>query len=62
MLSGVIVGFIVVFDMCDMYLKDIILIGSIVWDEFVFLNFVGYIECGEIWLLLVKIFFFKDIV
>jgi NADPH:quinone reductase-like Zn-dependent oxidoreductase len=46
--SGAIAGPIVQLDMRDMYLKDITLIGTTVWDEPVFANLVRYIEQGEI--------------
>jgi NADPH:quinone reductase-like Zn-dependent oxidoreductase len=46
--SGAIAGPIVSFDMRDMYLKDISIIGSTAWDEPVFPNLVRYIEQGEI--------------
>ncbi len=54
--SGAIAGPIVNFDMRDMYLKDIHLIGTTAWDEEVFPNLVGYIERGEIKPVLAKIF------
>lgn len=46
--SGAIAGPIVHFDMRDMYLKDLSLIGTTAWDEPVFPNLVAYIEGGEI--------------
>ncbi len=46
--SGAIAGSTVNFDMRDMYLKDISLIGTTAWDEPVFSNLVSYLEKGEI--------------
>ncbi len=46
--SGAIAGPTVNFDMRDMYLKDISLIGTTAWDEPVFSNLVSYLEKGEI--------------
>ena len=46
--SGAIAGPMVQFDIRDMYLKDIQLIGCTAWDEQVFPNLVGYIERNEI--------------
>jgi NADPH:quinone reductase-like Zn-dependent oxidoreductase len=46
--SGAIGGPIVSFDMRDVYLKDLTLIGCTAWDEPVFANLVSYIERGEI--------------
>lgn len=54
--SGAIAGPIVDLDMRDMYLNDITLIGTTVWDEPVFSNLVRYIEQGEIQPLLAKTF------
>lgn len=54
--SGAIAGPIVDLDMRDMYLNDITLIGTTVWDEPVFPNLVRYIEQGEIQPLLAKTF------
>ena len=46
--SGAIAGPVVNFDMRDMYLKDISIIGSTAWDEQVFPDLVRYIEQDEI--------------
>ncbi|MBI2718071.1 MAG: alcohol dehydrogenase family protein [Rhizobiales bacterium] len=46
--SGAIAGPLVSFDMRDLYLKDLTLIGCTAWDEPVFPNLVSYIERGEI--------------
>lgn len=46
--SGAIGGPIVSFDMRDVYLKDLTLIGCTAWDEPVFPSLVSYIESGEI--------------
>jgi len=54
--SGAIAGPIVDLDMRDMYLNDITLIGTTVWDAAVFPNLVRYIEQGEIQPLLAKAF------
>ncbi|MEH6814763.1 MAG: alcohol dehydrogenase family protein [Motiliproteus sp.] len=54
--SGAIAGPIVGFDMRDMYLKDITLIGTTAWAEPVFSNLVRYIEQGEIRPVLAKTF------
>ena len=54
--SGAIAGPIVELDMRDMYLKDIMLIGTTAWDEPVFSNIVRYIERGEIQPVLAKTF------
>ena len=48
-------------DMRDIYLKDIILIGSTAWDEPVFPDLISYIEKGEIRPLLVKTFALDEI-
>ena len=40
--TGAVAGLIVEFDMRDMYLKDITLIGSIAWDKQVFPNLIRY--------------------
>ncbi len=45
--SGAIAGSIVHFDMRDMYLKDITLIGTTAWDEPVFPNLVRYYRAGR---------------
>lgn len=60
--SGAIAGSIVHFDMRDMYLKDITLIGTTAWDEPVFPNLVRYIEQGEIQPVLAKTFPLSSIV
>lgn len=60
--SGAIAGPIVHFDMRDMYLKDISLIGTTAWDETVFPNLVSYIEKGEIRPLVAKEFPLASIV
>ncbi|MFT6917200.1 MAG: NADPH:quinone reductase-like Zn-dependent oxidoreductase [Motiliproteus sp.] len=54
--SGAIAGPIVGFDMRDLYLKDITLIGTTAWAEPVFSNLVRYIEQGEIHPVLAKTF------
>ena len=54
--SGAIAGPIVKLDMRDMYLKDITLIGTTLWDEPVFSNLISYIEQGEIRPVLAKSF------
>ena len=54
--SGAIGGPIVSFDMRDVYLKDLTLIGCTAWDEPVFPNLVSYIERGEIRPLLAGVF------
>ena len=46
--SGAIAGPVVSLDLRDMYLKDIILIGSTVWDAPVFPNVISYIEKAQI--------------
>jgi alcohol dehydrogenase len=46
--SGAIAGPVVRFDMRDMYLKDVSLIGTTCWDEPVFPDLVKYIELNEI--------------
>jgi len=60
--SGAIAGPVVVLDMRDMYLKDVTLIGTTVWDEPVFSNLVRYIEQGEIRPVLAKTFPLSSIV
>lgn len=52
--SGAIAGPVVSLDMRDLYLKDIILIGTTAWDEPIFPNLVSYVEKGEIKPLLAK--------
>ena len=59
--SGAIAGPIVEFDMRDLYLKDIALIGCTAWDEPVFPNLVSYIEQGQIRPLVAKVFALEDI-
>lgn len=54
--SGAIGGPIVSFDMRDVYLKDLTLIGCTAWDEPVFPSLVSYIERGEIRPLLAGVF------
>jgi alcohol dehydrogenase len=54
--SGAIAGPVVELDMRDMYLKDVTLIGTTVWDEPVFSNLVRYIEQGKIRPVLAKTF------
>lgn len=54
--SGAIGGPIVSFDMRDVYLKDLTLIGCTAWDEPVFPNLVSYIERSEIRPLLAGVF------
>lgn len=46
--SGAIAGPIVNLDMRDVYLKDLLLIGSTAWEEATFANLIGHIERGEI--------------
>jgi len=46
--SGAIAGPVVPFDIRKMYLRDITMIGSTIWDEATFPNLIGYIERGEI--------------
>ena len=46
--SGAIGGPIVSFDLRDVYLKDLTIIGCTAWDEPVFPNLISYIERGEI--------------
>ena len=53
---GAIAGPSVRLDMCDLYLKDLSLLGCIAWDEPVFPNLVSYIERREIRPLLAKVF------
>lgn len=60
--SGAIAGPVVELDMRDMYLKDVTLIGTTVWDEPVFSNLVRYIEQGEIRPVLAKTFPLSSIV
>jgi len=59
--SGAIAGPIVTFDIRDMYLKDIRLIGCTAWDEAVFPDIVGYIERDEIKPLVARQFRLSDI-
>jgi alcohol dehydrogenase len=59
--SGAIAGPIVAFDMRDLYLKDIALMGCTAWDEPVFPNLVSYIEQGQIRPLVAKVFALQDI-
>ena len=59
--SGAIGGPMVTFDMRDVYLKDVTLIGCTAWDEPVFPNLVSYIERGEIRPLVAKTFPLQDI-
>lgn len=60
--SGAIAGPVVELDMRDMYLKDVTLIGTTVWDEPVFSNIVRYIEQGKIRPVLAKTFPLSSIV
>ena len=60
--SGAIAGPVVELDMRDMYLKDVTLIGTTVWDEPVFSNLVRYIEQEEIRPVLAKTFPLSSIV
>ena len=46
--SGAIAGPIVNFDLRDLYLKDVRIIGTTAWQEPVFSNLVSYIEAGEL--------------
>jgi alcohol dehydrogenase len=59
--SGAIAGPMVSLDMRDMYLKDIMLIGSTAWDEPVFPDLISYIENSEIRPLLAKTFALDEI-
>ena len=59
--SGAIAGPMVQFDIRDMYLKDIQLIGCTAWDEQVFPNLVGYIERNEIKPLVARQFALSEI-
>ncbi|HHF3095094.1 TPA: alcohol dehydrogenase family protein [Vibrio diabolicus] len=54
--SGAIAGPIVNIDLRQLYLKDIMLIGTTAWDEPVFPNLVSYIEQGQIKPLVAKTF------
>lgn len=54
--SGAIAGPVVSLDMCDMYLKDISLIGCTAWDAPVFPNLVSFIESNQIRPLVAKVF------
>lgn len=60
--SGAIAGPMVGFDMRDLYLKDVSILGSTAWDEPVFPNLVGYIEKGEIRPLLAAVYPLEQIV
>lgn len=60
--SGAIAGPLVNFDLRDMYLKDIKLIGTTAWDEPVFPNLIKYIEDGELQPVLAKTFPLSSIV
>lgn len=60
--SGAIAGPLVSFDMRDMYLKDISILGTTAWDEPVFPNIVGYVERDEIRPLLAQTYPLSDIV
>ncbi len=60
--SGAIAGPLVEFDMRDLYLKDLTLIGCTAWDEPVFPNLISYIERDEIKPLLAKTFPLEKIV
>ena len=60
--SGAIAGPLVGFDMRDMYLKDISILGSTAWDEPVFPNLIGYVEREEIQPLLAQTYPLSDIV
>jgi NADPH:quinone reductase-like Zn-dependent oxidoreductase len=60
--SGAIAGPVVELDMRDMYLKDVTLIGTTVWDEPVFSSLVRYIEQGKIRPVLAKTFPLSSIV
>jgi NADPH:quinone reductase-like Zn-dependent oxidoreductase len=54
--SGAIGGSMVNFDIRDLYLKDMTMIGCTAWDEPVFPNLIAYIERNEIKPLLDKTF------
>ena len=60
--SGAIGGPMVSFDLRDVYLKDLTIIGCTAWDEPVFPNLISYIQKGEIRPLLARIFPLRDIV
>lgn len=60
--SGAIAGALVEFDLRDLYLRDMQLIGCTAWDEPVFANVISYIERGEIQPLLAGTFALQDIV
>ncbi len=60
--SGAIGGPIVNFDLRDLYLKDLNLIGCTAWDEPVFSNLVSYVEQNRIKPLVAKTFALKEIV
>ena len=59
--SGAIAGPIVSFDIRDIYLKDITLIGCTAWDEPVFADLIRYIERGEIKPVLAKVYQLEQI-
>ena len=58
--SGAIAGPVVTFDIRQLYLKDLTLIGCTAWDEPVFSNLIDYIEKGEIRPLVAKTFELRD--
>ena len=60
--SGAIAGPIVNFDLRDLYLKDISIIGSTTWEEPIFHNLVKYIEDGLIKPLVAKTYPLSEIV
>lgn len=60
--SGAIGGPIVSFDMRDVYLKDLTIIGCTAWDDSVFPSLVSYIERGEIRPLLAGVYPLEKIV
>ena len=60
--SGAIAGPMVSFDLRDLYLKDVRIIGTTAWSEAVFNNLVGYIEAGELSPQVAATYPLKDIV
>lgn len=60
--SGAIAGPIVSFDLRDLYLKDVRIIGTTAWQEPVFSNLVRYIEAGELSPQVAATYPLKDIV
>ena len=60
--SGAIAGPRVQFDLRDLYLKDITILGTTAWAEPIFSNLIRYIEAGELVPQIAKTFALKDIV